>query len=156
HDNPGMSPGDMVALTMRVAWDIGAGLVIPQQTKDAFAKRYQDTTTDGKRGPSHEIVSGFREASQQNCYRANSIEPIFDAHKEGYLDFLNWVVTEAPNYKQAGYISLRWSATSKATLSMHNYNSAHAVAIEVTSLKGLPDNDSWMSQLMFRAFKTDG
>lgn len=41
---------------------------------------------------------------------------------------------------QAGYISQRWSATSGTTMSMHNFPSEHAVAIEVTTLRGLPDN----------------
>jgi hypothetical protein len=98
----------------------------------------------GKRGPSDKIVSGFREQSLQGCYRADSIEPVFDAHSSGYIDFLDSVLNQAPNFQQAGYISLRYSATSKATMSMHNFPSAHAVAIEVTSLKNLPGNAAWM------------
>lgn len=99
---------------------------------------------NGKRGPSNLIISGYREQSLQGCYRGDSIEPIFDAHSGGYLDFLDLILAAAPSRKQAGYISLRWSATSRATLSMHNFPSAHAGAIEVTSLRGLPDNAPWM------------
>ena len=51
-DNPSMSAGDMLALVLRVIWDIGAGFVIPGRTAAIFAERYRDTTTDGKRGPS--------------------------------------------------------------------------------------------------------
>jgi FAD binding domain len=154
-ENPGMSAGEMLALILRVTWDIGAGALIPNVSADAFAQRYM-ASLRGKRGPSHEIISGFTQGSQQTCYRAASIEPIFDAHQEGYINFLDQVITSAPNSKQSGYISLRWSATSKATLSMHNYDSAHAVAIEVTSLQGLPDTDAWINQLMWFSFVYQG
>jgi hypothetical protein len=143
-DNPDMSAGDMLALVMRVAWDIGAGGIIPGRTASEFDARYADTTSTGKRGISHEIISGFAQASLQNCYRADSIEPIFDAWDSPYIDYLESVLKTAPEFDQAGYISLRWSATSKATLSMHNFDSANAVALEITSLRGLPDNGSWM------------
>ena len=154
--NPEMSGGNMLALVLRVTWDIGAGFIIPGQTAQAFAARYRDTTTEGKRGPSHEILSGFAEASLQDCYRGDSVEPIFDAHRDGYINFLDAILGLAPGLKQAGYISLRWSATSKATLSMHNVESPNAVAVEVTSLSGLPDNGPWMSLLESLAFACEG
>ena len=146
--NPNMTSGDMLALLLRVAWDIGAGFLIKEQTAKAFGDRYVNTTIAGVRGPSAEMLSGFVQDGQQKCFRAESTEPIFDAHAAGYLNFLDSVVAMAPGVKQAGYISLRWSMTTPATLSMHNFASAHAVAIEVTSLKGLPDNETWMSTLM--------
>ena len=154
--NPTMTSGDMLALILRVAWDLNVGFLVGQQTAKAFGDRYVDTTTDGIRGASPEMLSGFAQSSQQKCFRAESTEPIFDAHAVGYLNFLDQVVAFAPGVKQAGYISLRWSATSMATLSMHNYPSAHAVAIEVTSLKGLPDNETWMSTLMVIANANGG
>lgn len=39
---------------------------------------------------------------------------------------------------------------------MHNLPSAHAVAIEVTSLRGLPDNAAWMSVLEATAIALGG
>ena len=146
--SPNMTSGDMLALILRVAWDLNVGFLVGQQTAKAFGDRYVDTTTDGIRGASAEMLSGFPQSSQQKCFRAESAEPIFDAHALGYLNFLDTVVAFAPTVKQAGYISLRWSMTTPATLSMHNFPSAHAVAIEVTSLKGLPDNETWMTTLM--------
>lgn len=101
--------------------------------------------TSGKRGASHLVISGFRDQSLQTCFRADSIEPIFDAHSSKYIDFLDAVLNTAPQFQQAGYISLRWSGPSTATMSMHNVASAGAVAIEVTSLKNLPQNPPWMN-----------
>jgi D-arabinono-1,4-lactone oxidase len=62
----------------------------------------------------------------------------------------------APGFGQSGYISLRWSAQSKAPLSMHNFASGHGVAIEVTSLRGLPDNSAWFAILETEAISRGG
>jgi len=145
--NPNMTAGEMLARVVTAFWDLNAGVAIPPITAAEFSSQYKDSTTDGKRGASNLVMSGFRDQSLQTCYRADSIEPIFDAHNSRYIDFLDAIVGAAPGSKQAGYISLRWSATSKATLSMHNFASPNAVAIEVTSLKGLPDNASWITLL---------
>jgi FAD binding domain len=143
--NPNQTAGQMLAQVLSVFWSLGLGWAIPQISGVEFGLQYQDSTGNGKRGASNLIISGFREQSLQSCYRADSIEPIFDAHMTGYMDFLDAILAAAPNSKQAGYISLRWSAMSRATLSMHNFPSPHAVAIEVTSLRGLPDNATWMA-----------
>src|SRR5205085_2539735 len=50
----------------------------------------------------------------------------------------------------------RWSAMSRATLSMHNVPHAHAVAIEITSLRGLPDNPAWFTFLEAQAVSRGG
>lgn len=142
--NPTMTAGEMLARVLTAFWSLGLGGSIPLISGVEFGMQYQDSMGAGKRGPSDKIVSGFREQSLQGCYRADSIEPVFDAHSSGYIDFLDSVLNQAPNFQQAGYISLRYSATSKATMSMHNFPSAHAVAIEVTSLKNLPGNAAWM------------
>jgi hypothetical protein len=143
--NPLQPAGEMLARVLSAFWFLSLGWAIPQISGIQFGLQYQDSVGNGKRGPSHLIISGFREQSLQTCFRADSIEPIFDAHSTGYVDFLDTLLTTAPGSKQAGYISLRWSATSRATLSMHAFPSAHAVAIEVTSLRGLPDNAPWMA-----------
>ena len=154
--NPQMSAGEMLAKSLQATWDIGGGPIINEISKPLFDARFKATTTTGKRGISHLIISGFPEGSLQNCYRANSVEPVFDAHQSGYLDFLEKVIAAAPAKKQSGYFSLRWSATSRATLGMHNHDSAHAVAIEITSLQGLSDNNEWMSYLGSLTFQHDG
>jgi FAD binding domain len=143
--NPGQTAGEMLAQALSAFWRLSLGWAIPQLTGIEFGLQYQDSMGAGRRGPSHLIMSGYREQSLQGCYRGDSIEVMFDAHSTGYVDFLDAIVATARNFKQAGWLSLRWSAMSRATLSMHNFSSAHAVAIEVTSLRGLPDNAAWMS-----------
>ena len=143
--NPGQSAGEMLARVLAAFWSLGLGWAIPQISGIEFGLQYQDSMGNGKRGPSNLVISGYRDQSVQTCFRADSIEPIFDAHSTAYIDFLDAILAAAPNFKQAGYISLRWSATSRATLGMHNIPTPHAVAIEVTSLRGLPDNATWMT-----------
>jgi len=46
------------------------------------------------------IISGFREQSLQGCYRVDSIEPIFDAHSTGYIDFLDAILAAAPERRK--------------------------------------------------------
>ena len=154
--NPGMTPGEMLASVLNLCWSTGLGGVIPQISGVEFGLQYQDSVGQGKLGRSDLIISGFRDQSLQGCYRADSIEPVFDAHQAGYLNFLQSVVSTAPSMKQAGYISLRWSASTKATMSMHNFASGNAVAIEVTSLRGLPDNAKWMSSVEAFAIANGG
>ncbi len=143
--NPHMSAGEMLAMATNTFWELNAGSFIPHLSAQQFADQFKPSMTEGKCGRSDVVLSGHREQNLQNCYRAVSVEPIFDAHQAGYLEFLNWLVAAASRTKQAGYFSLRWSASSQTTLSMHNVASPHAVAVEVTSLKNLPDNESWMT-----------
>jgi FAD binding domain-containing protein len=141
--NPAQTAGEMLAQVLSAFWSLNLGGSIPQISGIEFGLQYQDSMGSGKRGPSNLIISGYREQSLQGCFRADSIEPIFDAHSTSYVDFLDAILAAAPGFQQAGYISLRWSAMSRATLSMHNFPSPHAVAIEVTSLRGLPGNATW-------------
>jgi hypothetical protein len=143
--NPNQPAGEMLARVLSSFWSLGLGGSIPKLSGIQFGLQYQDSMGSGKRGPSHLVISGYREQSLQDCFRADSVEPIFDAQSPAYIDFLDALLSTAPGYRQAGYISLRWAATSRATLSMHAFPGAHAVAIEVTSLRGLPDNETWMS-----------
>lgn len=145
--NPTMTAGEMLARVLTGFWQLGLGGSIPAIAGVEFGLQYQDSTTSGKRDVSDVIVSGSRNQSLQSCYRADSIEPVFDARQSGYIDFLDEVLNAAPNFKQAGYISLRWSAASTAMLSMHHFASGNAVAIEITSLRNLPDNAAWMTKV---------
>jgi hypothetical protein len=144
-ENPAMSAGDMLALVCQALWDANLGQIIRQLASNVFRDRYRDSEGEGKRGISHLILSLDPRASDQTCFRPVSIEPVFDAWKADYLDFVDSVISLAPNFKQAGYIALRWSAKSDATLSMHNINGRNAVSVEITSLRGLPDNLTWMN-----------
>ena len=145
--NPTMSPGAMLAKVVIGFWNLGLGGSIPLITGVEFGAQYQPSmSSTGKVGKSWQIISGFPDQSQQSCYRADSIEPVFDAFSTQYADFLDNVLDTAPQFQQAGYVSLRWSAASQATMSMHNVP-IEAVSIEVTSLKDLPGNASWMSRV---------
>lgn len=156
NQNPGQKPGEMLARVLSAFWTLGLGGSIPHLSGVQFGLQYQDSMGNGKRGPSHLILSGYREQSLQNCYRGDSIEPIFDASSTDYIDCLDGILALAPGTKQAGWLSLRWSATSRATLGMHNFTSPHAVAMEVTSLRGLPDNALWMGLLQDMAISRGG
>jgi hypothetical protein len=145
--NPHWSPGDMLADVMAGFWGLGLGGSIRLLSCYQFGDSFNASATAGKRGPSAAVLSASRADSQQTCVRADSIEPIFDAHSSAYIDYLDVVLNTAPGMRQSGYISLRWSAKSRATLSMHNVTSGHGVAIEVTSLRGLPDNAAWFAFL---------
>jgi hypothetical protein len=143
--NPTMTAGEMLAQVLAAFWTLGLGSSIPLIAGVEFGQQYQGSTTNGIRGASNLVLSGYPSQSLQNCFRADSIEPVFDSQSAMYINFLDIALNSAPQFQQAGYISLRWSGPSKATMSMHNFPSAGAVAIEVTSLKNLPQNAIWMS-----------
>lgn len=105
---------------------------------------FADAVNQGRRGPHWLLTSGTRDASHNQTYRADSIEVVFSAADPAYLDFLDTIQQAGRGLKQAGYISLRPSRTSRATLSMHNVVGEYAISIEVASLLGMPDNAAWM------------
>ena len=111
---------------------------------------------DGSRGKHYRMTTGSRASSEQDDYRVDSIELVFDATTPDYLDFLDEVLAAAPNHRQAGYISLRPSLRSTALLSMHNVTGARAIAIEITSLRNLLGNPAWMSYLESAALRHNG
>jgi len=145
--NPSMAAGEMFAQGMMAGLNLQADWLINALTGCVFGCVYKDSMLGGRRGRADVVISGFRSASEQNCYRADSVEPAFDAHREGYLDFLDWVFAEALAKQQAGYLSLRWSTPSRATISHHNFETSHVVSVEVTSMKGMRDNAQWMTRL---------
>ena len=154
--NTHWSPGDMLADVMTSFWRLGRGDLIRTLSCYSFDDSFKGSMTQGKRGPSAEVLSASRAESKQTCVRADSIEPIFDAHSTGYIDYMDVILNSAPGYRQSGYISMRWSAQSKAPMSMHNFVSGHGVAIEVTSLRGLPDNPLWFTLLESEAVRRGG
>ena len=143
--NSSTTAGDMLAKILVEFWNLGLGNVIPLIANVEFGLQYQGSASSGIRGASNLVLSGYPNQSLQTCFRADSIEPVFDAHTAAYINFLDQVLDTAPAFQQAGYISLRWSGSSQATMSMHNFPSGGAVAIEVTSLTNLPQNPTWMA-----------
>src|SRR5262249_895988 len=107
-------------------------------------------------GPHWLLTSGSREASHNLNYRADSIEIVFDASDPAYLDFLKDIQSQGSKMAQAGYISLRPSRSSRATLSMHSVAGPYAIAIEVASLHGLRDTAAWMQVVQNAAVQRGG
>jgi hypothetical protein len=155
--NPNMTAGDMVALSLSHIWNIPIlSNAIPAIAQQIFGSRLGPSLNQGRVGRSDLIMSSYRQQNQQACFRAVSIEPAFDAHQPGYLDFVQTLIEPSKSTRQSGYWSIRWSTRSTATLSMHNVTSGHAVAVEVTSLKGLPDNEAWISFVEAMALSAGG
>jgi hypothetical protein len=136
------SLGEIVAKVLDTVWKVpGAGHAIPAINRSVLDQRF---TPRFGRGPHYLMTSGTRAESEHWDYFSDSIELMFDASRPEYLDFLEDVLATAPSFQQAGYISLRASKRSNAYLSMHRVDGAHAVSIEITTLKNLPGNSAWM------------
>jgi Protein of unknown function (DUF3892)/D-arabinono-1,4-lactone oxidase len=151
-----LTGGEALALVLKAAWAVDAGHTVQHFAEMALEGQFKKSSTDGRRGPSHLIMTNNREVNQSECYRGDSIELIFDAHEASYIAFLETMLAVAPSFRQSGYISIRFSASSRATLSMHNVQHPHAVSVEVTSLKGLEGNADWMRFLERNAVEVKG
>ena len=137
-------------LTWAVGVDVG-GLI-----GGAMGGSFQDSMTVGRRGPHHLLTSGTRATSHEIPYRADSIEVMFAADDKNFVPFLRGVLLEARNYKQAGYISVRPSLVSRATMSMHNFDTSHAYSVEVSTLKSVPQGKDWMHFVHYQALAHRG
>ncbi|WP_432515086.1 FAD-binding protein [Kineococcus sp. SYSU DK001] len=148
--DPSLGVGDLLARGIDLLYEMGLHGVLPAITRTQFQQRYADSLA-GRRGPYPLVATGHRAANQQNCYRGESVEPVFDAANPGFMDFLDAVLIEMgrtnPPHRQVGYISLRWSGRSSAPLSMHHVESSTAVAVEISSLGGLSRNAQWLALL---------
>jgi hypothetical protein len=145
--------GSLLAAALTAAWTVpGLGLLIPEINGWVIGGNLVHSMIDssgavvqGRRGPDYMIGTGTKSDGEQNAYRVDSIEVIFDAMTADYLDFLDEILPVAPLFPQAGYISLRPSLRGSATLSMHNVMGIWAISIEIASPKNLPGNAAWMS-----------
>jgi len=158
--NPNMRPGEALALVTNAFWELGIS-----QLPDAISLIGYITQYNTTRGPSYSIMTGAPtyDANGQalphelhNCYKANSCEVMFDAADSRYIDFLAIITTAAPQYRQAGYISARFSKRSRALLSMHNVASEQAVSIEVSAFKGMLDSAAWIDFVLQTALPLGG
>jgi hypothetical protein len=146
--NPGMRPGDALAAVTNAFWDLGISQLPDAISFAAYIAQYST-----KRGPSYSIMTGAPayDANSSplphelhNCYKALSCEIVFDAADARYLSFLTTITGAAPGFQTAGYISLRFSAPSRALLSMSNVPSGQAASIEVSAFKGMNDSAKWI------------
>lgn len=149
--------GSVVAAALNALWKIpGAAYAIPHINYMVIDNDFSKKKIEGRRGPHYLISTGSRADSDQDDFRVDSIELVFDATKAGYLDFLDEVMALAPLFPQAGIISLRPSLTSSALISMHNVPGGRAVSIEIASLKNLPGNAMWMAFVHEAAIRHNG
>jgi hypothetical protein len=149
--------GSIVAAALNGLWKIpGAALVIPEINHLVIENDFADKKAKGRRGPHYLIAAGSRADSDQDDFRVDSIELVFDAAAGTYLDFLDEVLALAPLFPQAGIISLRPSLACSAHLSMHHVASPRTMSVEIASLKNLPGNAIWMAYLHQAAIRHNG
>lgn len=108
------------------------------------------------RGPHYLLTSGSRADSDQTDFVSDSLEVVFGTNTTDYLDFLDEVLAISPLFPQAGYISMRPSLSSSASLSMHNVSSARAVSFELASIKPLSGNVAWLLWCHHAAIRRNG
>jgi hypothetical protein len=150
--NPNMSPGDALAAVTNAYWELQIS-----QLPDAISLVGYIGQFSTKRGPSYSIMTGAPTYDSDgnilphelhNCYKGHACEIAFDAADMRYVDFLAAITAAAPGFLQAGYISVRFCAPSRALLSMQNVTSAHAIGIEVSAFKGMLDSARWIEFLL--------
>jgi hypothetical protein len=145
--------GSIVAAALNAAWKIPglAELIAPIQESVISSGVH-----DGIRGPHYRVSTGTKEDGDQDDFRVDSIELVFDAAKPDYLDFLDEILPLAPLFPQAGIVSLRPTLRSSALLSMHNVTSNRAISVEIASLKNLYGNRMWMQYVHDAAVRHGG
>lgn len=127
---------------LNLTW--AAGIDVGGLMSGIMSGQFEQSMVEGRRGPHHLLTSGTRETSHQSTYRGDSIEVMFARDDKNFVPFLRGVLLEAKNYKQAGYISVRLSLASRATMSMHNFDASHVFSVEVSTLKNVPQGKDWM------------
>jgi hypothetical protein len=154
-DKTAMTPGEALAMVTNTYWDFDI-VGIP----DLLSLVGYQFNLQAQRGPSYAVMTGAPtyDASGMllphelhTCYRANSCEIVFDATDRRYLDLVDDLARTAPSFQQSGYISVRFSARSRALLSMHNVGSDHAVSIEVSTFQGMRGSVAWIDYALQRA-----
>jgi FAD/FMN-containing dehydrogenase len=150
--------GSVVAAALSAAWKVpGLNPLIAQIQGMVLEGGIRGPKWQGgMRGPHYRVTTGSRADSDQNDFRVESIELVFDATTPNYLDFLEEILLVAPLFQQAGYVSLRPSRRSSALLSMHHIDGEFAMSIEIASLKNLPGNAPWMAYLHQAAVRYAG
>ncbi|HEX7892484.1 MAG TPA: D-arabinono-1,4-lactone oxidase [Ramlibacter sp.] len=151
------APGCAIACGMNRLWENPLG---PHAVRGILThilnEQLKPAIEQGRRGPHWLVTSGTRAASHNKSYTGDGIEVVFDATRPEYLQFLRVILDAAPRYSQAGWISVRPSRASRATLSMHNVAGAHAMSIEATTATGLADNEAWLGWVHEQAMAYGG
>jgi hypothetical protein len=147
-----LTMGEAAGRAITAAWRSGLGFVVPGLNETMVGNRLAESVRTGRRGPSHLMMTGGREGP--DCFRSRSTELIFPGNTPAYLDYLSVLVNAGENFRQAGYISLRFSAPSRALISMHSFSAPYVVSIEVACLAGLEGSKDWVefAERMAKAF----
>jgi hypothetical protein len=149
--------GSVVAAVLDTLWKVpAAGYAVPGINYLVLDGRFRPAIKSGRRGPHYLMTSGTRADSDNDDYKADSIELVFDGTTSEYLDFLDDILAVAPKFQQAGYVSLRYSKASRSLLSMHSVAGTHAISIECATLKSLPGNADWMKYAHNAATRRNG
>jgi hypothetical protein len=152
---PDLMPGEALAMVSNAYWDFGITRV-----PDILSFAAYQLQLATQRGPSYSVMTGGPTYDADGrqlrhelhwCYRADSCEVMFDAADPRYLDLVVLLAQSAPRFRQAGYISVRYSHRARALLSMHNVGSQHAVSIEVSSFKSMRDGPAWIDFVLREA-----
>jgi D-arabinono-1,4-lactone oxidase/Protein of unknown function (DUF3892) len=152
----GVSGGEALTTACSAIWwasaDISGEIIdwLAQVLVDNFSSK-----KNGVAGPSWQMMTGVGEGGDP-CERVFSAEIVFDLQSPAYVDFVDWLLTEGREYRQAGYISIRFSKPSQALLSMHNLSGQHVVSIEVASPLGFDQNTTWFEALEAQALSLGG
>lgn len=148
HD-PGVTGGDALVESLNAVWraqiDHELEWLIADLNYVILKNGFCDALGDGRRGLGWQVSSGTEERTNDDCYRANSTELIFDTATTAYIDFINRLLDNAHRFHIGGYISIRFSSRTPASLSMHNVRTPLAVSIEVSTLHGLEGSESWVA-----------
>jgi hypothetical protein len=149
--------GSIVAAALTALWKIpGGALAVPFINQIVIDGDFKNKVQFGRRGFHHYVATGSKEDSDQEDFRVDSAEFIFDAMTPGYLNFLDEVLAIAPFFPQSGIISLRPSLSSSALLSMHHVPGRRAISIEIASVKNLPGNLAWFPYLESACLRHQG
>lgn len=150
--------GSAVSAALDTLWKAGLGFAVPGLNYNVIQSEFDrnHAATTGRRGKHFSITTGGRADNDQDDFRVDSIEVVFDATTGDYLDFLDDIHRAAPRFQQAGIISCRFSRSSRALLSMHNVAGTYAVSIELATLKNLPGNMDWMRYVESAALSRGG
>jgi len=153
------APGELLALGLNAVFLAGftsaQNPVIDTMVNGVVDTVMRPSATQGQRGRHAWITAGIPNG-QFGSYRGVSVEVMFDANDPAYVTFLESVMNAGSNYRQAGWLTLRPSQVTSATLSMHNVGGTHAVSIEAALLGGLPDNEAFLTFIQQQALAVGG
>lgn len=150
------APGDLIAGALDAAFRLPRGSQLVDRIVAATMDGQMSVpATLGKVGRHAWLTAGVPTAQVSN-YRGVSVEVIFGTDTTAYVDFLREAVEISPRFEQVGWISMRPSRSTDATLSMHRVSTKYAVSVEIAILGGMPGTEPLIAELQRRALAHGG